>query len=190
MPELVSMVSVHIAPERVAEVVEGFGAAVRAGMPERRHTSLLRGEGGLMRLVTVWRSRDHLDRYLAGVDKPFVVGLLESAGGETVVDVLELVRISEVIIHHADLDTVWGLGEADMDALEDTLEIVVERVSANEDFPGVTVDTDEGEHYDIGDGATAIKGGRDAVIGWLARGLTDGLRYDGELPERPARSVG
>ena len=45
-----------------------------------------------------------------------------------------------------------------------------------------------GEHYDVGDGATAIKGGRDAVIGWLARGLTDGLRYDGELPER-ARPV-
>ena len=66
-------------------------------------------------------------------------------------------RISEVIIHHADLDTVWGLGEADMDALEDTLEIVVERVSAKEDFPGVTVDTDEGEHYVIGDGATAIR---------------------------------
>ena len=96
------------------------------------------------------------------------------------------VRISEVIIHHADLDTVWGLGETDMDALE----IVVERVSANEDFPGVTVDTDEGEHYVIGDGATAIKGSRDAVIGWLARGLTDGLRYDGELPDRPARSIG
>jgi hypothetical protein len=46
----------------------------------------------------VWRSRDHLDRYLAGVDKPFVVGLLESAGGETVVDVLELVM---------DSNTVW-----------------------------------------------------------------------------------
>ena len=62
MPEVVSMVSAHVAPERVAEVVEGFGAAVRAGMPERRHTSLLRGEGGLMRIVTVWRSQDHLDR--------------------------------------------------------------------------------------------------------------------------------
>ena len=36
--------------------------------------------------------------YLAGVDKPFVVGLLESAGGETVVDVLELVM---------DSNTVW-----------------------------------------------------------------------------------
>jgi len=30
-------------------------------------------------------------------------------------------RISEVIIHHADLDTVWELEEADIDALEDTL---------------------------------------------------------------------
>jgi len=95
MPEVVSMVSAHIAPERVAEVVEGFGAAVRAGMPERRHTSLLRGEGGLMRIVTVWRSRHHLDHYLASVDKPFAVGLLESAGGETVVDVLELVMDSK-----------------------------------------------------------------------------------------------
>jgi hypothetical protein len=57
---------------------------------------------------------------------------------------------------------VWELEDADMDALQDTVEIVVERVSAKEDFPGVTVDTvdtDEGEHYVIGDGATAIKGG-------------------------------
>ena len=94
MPEVVSMVSAHIAPERIADVVEGFGAAVRAGMPERRHTSLLRGDGGLIRIVTVWRSRHHLDRYLASVDKPFAVSLLESAGGDTVVDVLELVMDS------------------------------------------------------------------------------------------------
>ena len=69
MPEVVSIVSAHIAAERVAEVVERFGAAVRAGMPERRHTSLLQGEGGLMRIVTVWRSRDQLDHYLASVDQ-------------------------------------------------------------------------------------------------------------------------
>ena len=94
MPEVVSMVSARVAPDRVAEVVAGFGAAVRAGMPERRHTSLLRGEGGLMRIVTVWRSREDLDRYLAGADKPFAVALLESAGGEAVVDVLEFVMDS------------------------------------------------------------------------------------------------
>ena len=73
---------------------------------------------------------------------------VKTAGGAGVTPyAVPALRISEVIIHHADLDTVWGLGEADMDALEDTLEIVVERVSAKEDFPGVTVDTDEGEHY-------------------------------------------
>lgn len=99
-------------------------------------------------------------------------------------------RISEVIVHHGDLDTVWELEEADIDALEDTLELLVERVSAREDFPGVTIGTDEREHYVIGDGATAIKGGRDAVIGWLTRGSTEGLRYEGELPERPAHAVG
>ena len=91
MPEVVSMVSAYIAADRVAEVVEGFGAEVRAGMPEHRHTSLLRGDGGLVRIVTVWRSRHDLDRHLACVDKPFAVGLLESAGGDTVVEVLELV---------------------------------------------------------------------------------------------------
>ena len=47
-----------------------------------------------MRIVTVWRSRDHLDHYLASVDKPFAVGLLESAGGEAVVDLLDLVMDS------------------------------------------------------------------------------------------------
>ena len=33
MPEVVSMVSAHIAPERFAEVVERFGAAVRGECP-------------------------------------------------------------------------------------------------------------------------------------------------------------
>ena len=48
----------------------------------------------MMRIVTVWHSRDHLDRYLASTDKQFVVNLLESAGGETVVDVLEVIMDS------------------------------------------------------------------------------------------------
>jgi hypothetical protein len=41
--------------------------------------------------VTVWRSREDLDRYRASVDRPFAVSLLEGAGGAPVVDVLELV---------------------------------------------------------------------------------------------------
>ena len=93
MPEVVTMVSAHIAPDKVADVIETFGAAVRAGMPERRHTSLYLGAGGLVRVVTVWRSRDDLERYLSSVDgrRGFARALLEDAGGTPVVDVLDLV---------------------------------------------------------------------------------------------------
>jgi hypothetical protein len=91
MSEVVTMVSAHIAPDRVAEVIEGFADAVRAGLPERRHTSLFRGDGGLMRIVTVWRSREDLERYRATAERPLAVTLLEQAGGTPVIDVLELV---------------------------------------------------------------------------------------------------
>ena len=94
MPEVVSMASAHISPERIDDVIAEFGAAVRKGMPERRHTSLYRGEDGLMRIVTIWRRREDLNRYLASVDRPFARRLLEDAGGETVVEVLELVMDS------------------------------------------------------------------------------------------------
>lgn len=95
------------------------------------------------------------------------------------------VWIGEVLIHHNDLDTLWKLDEGDMDALEDTLDIVMAKVAKRDDWPGLTVITDEGENYTTGDGATTLKGGRDAIIGWITRGLEDGLRYEGELPERP-----
>lgn len=94
-------------------------------------------------------------------------------------------RISEVLIHHLDLDTLWELHEADMDALEDALELAMRRLAARDDWPGLTVVTDEGENYTIGDGATTLKGGRDAILAWVTRGVIDGLRYEGELPERP-----
>ena len=85
---------------------------------------------------------------------------------------------------------MWELEEADIDALEDTLELLVERVSAKDDFPGVTIDTDEREHYVIGDGATAIKGGRDAVIGWLARGRPTASGTKATCPsDRPGPSA-
>lgn len=91
MPEVVTMVSAHIRPERVADVIAGFADALRAGLPERRHTSLFRGDGDLVRIVTVWRSREDLERYRATAERPLAVTLLERSGGTPVVDVLELV---------------------------------------------------------------------------------------------------
>jgi quinol monooxygenase YgiN len=85
------MVSAHISPERVADVIAGFADAVRASRRERRHTSLFRGDGDLIRIVTVWRSREDLERYRTTAERPLAVTLLEQAGGTPVVDVLELV---------------------------------------------------------------------------------------------------
>jgi hypothetical protein len=47
-----------------------------------------------MRVVTVWRSREHLDRYLASGEKPFARRLLEDAGGEPIAEILEPVMDS------------------------------------------------------------------------------------------------
>jgi hypothetical protein len=94
MPEVVTVVTAYIPADRIDDVIAEFCAAVRAGMPERRHTSLLRGEGNMMRIITVWRSRAELDHYLATTEHPFAVSLLQRFGGDPVVDIHELVMDS------------------------------------------------------------------------------------------------
>lgn len=94
-------------------------------------------------------------------------------------------RISEILVHHLDLDTLWELHEADIDALEDALDLAVTRIQKREDYPGLQIETDEGESYTVGDGSTTMKGGRDAILGWITRGITEGVRVDGDFPERP-----
>jgi hypothetical protein len=92
MPEVVTIVTAHIPPDRIDDLVAEFGATVRAGLlPERRHTSLLRGEKNMMRIVTVWHSRADLDHYLANTARPFAVSLLQRFGGTPIVDIHDLV---------------------------------------------------------------------------------------------------
>ncbi|HEY3262569.1 MAG TPA: antibiotic biosynthesis monooxygenase [Pseudonocardiaceae bacterium] len=87
-----SMVSARIPPERTPELIARFGAAVRAGMPERRQTTLLRGDGERWSIITFWRSRQDFDNYLASVDEPFATRLFHDAGGGTPeVNVFEVV---------------------------------------------------------------------------------------------------
>jgi hypothetical protein len=92
MPEVVTIVTAFLPPDRIDDVIAEFGATIRAGLlPERRHTSLLRGEENMMRIITVWRSRADLDHYLATTAHPFAVSLLRRFGGSPVVDIHELV---------------------------------------------------------------------------------------------------
>ena len=91
MTAVMTIVSARISPDRMHDVIARFSEAVRAGMPERRETTLLRGDDGVWRVITVWRSRKDLDSYLASVDEPFAPRLFREAGGVPRVEVLDVV---------------------------------------------------------------------------------------------------
>lgn len=101
---------------------------------------------------------------------------------------LPALRISEVILHHHDLDTLWSLDEADMDAQEDTLLLCVAMSNGKDWGQGVRLVTDEGEDLVLGAGAGTLHGSRAALLAWLARGETDGVR--GDPPPRPDPALG
>ena len=52
--------------------------------------------------------------------------------------------------------------------------------------PAVRLRTDEGEEHSLGDAPVEVSGSRAALLGWLARGLTEGVRCDGPLPTLPS----
>jgi len=96
MASVVSTVSARIPPEREPELIARFSTAVRAGMPERRRTSLLRGDNHRWQIVTVWNSRRELEQYLASVAEPFADELFRLAGATPHVEIFEMVVDSDL----------------------------------------------------------------------------------------------
>jgi len=52
--------------------------------------------------------------------------------------------------------------------------------------PGMTLRTTEHDEWVVGDGGQLVTGDRVALLGWLARGRTEGVHSGGALPELPA----
>ncbi len=100
-------------------------------------------------------------------------------------------RVREVAYHHADLQAGYGFAHASPAVLEHGLHEAMARMEAAADRPGapeppgVTVSTTEGDRWQLGDGSQYVSGDRAAVLGWLARGLTDGLHHEEPLPALP-----
>jgi maleylpyruvate isomerase len=93
-------------------------------------------------------------------------------------------RIAEVVVHHHDLDTVWTIEEADPDSLLDALEAAVRTMRAK-GAPGLTLETEEGDEWVIGDGALRVASDREGLLAWLARGEARHVEADGPLPTLP-----
>lgn len=96
---------------------------------------------------------------------------------------LPFMRLREVVFHHADLDAGFGFGDVDDALALQFVEDTVRRLRANPQTPSMTIRTDEGDAWSIGDGQPTVSGSRVAVLAWLTRGLTDGLV--GDLPTVP-----
>jgi hypothetical protein len=80
---VLSLVTAKIAPERHAEVIDPYGAAIEAGLPPGiRQTFLLVGEDGTLAIATVWESRAALDAMRSSGEEPFARRLLREAGGD------------------------------------------------------------------------------------------------------------
>ncbi len=95
------------------------------------------------------------------------------------------VRISEVVMHHHDLDTAWTIEEADPDSLLNAVEAAVRAMRAK-DAPGLTLVTEERDEWVIGDGAQRVESDREGLLLWLARGDDEHIESERPLPVLPA----
>ncbi|WP_263598541.1 maleylpyruvate isomerase family mycothiol-dependent enzyme [Arthrobacter gallicola] len=94
-------------------------------------------------------------------------------------------RISEVVVHHHDLDTAWTIEEADPDSLLNALEAVV-RVLRAKGAPGMTLVTEERDEWTIGNGGQRILSDREGLLQWLARGDSQHIEVEGPVPALPS----
>lgn len=140
----------------------------------------------------------HRDELLAEVRESadYFAAQSERLGGEIAVEEVTLhgkaipatsivaLRIAEVVVHHHDLDTVWTVEEADLDSQFDALEAAVRTLRAK-NAPGLTLETDEGDEWVIGDGALRVASDRAGMLVWLARGKREQVEASGALPVLP-----
>ena len=90
MAAVITIVSGAVEQERQPSVVEAYQAAIADGIPEALETTFLTRDGDGLAVVTVWRSRDVLDAYIATGEEPLARRLMREAGATPTVRILEV----------------------------------------------------------------------------------------------------
>jgi hypothetical protein len=89
---MVTMVEGVVPPERVAELLEAFPTGEPP--PYILATTLARESGSdRWRVVTMWRSREELEEYIASVETPAAMAAFRAAGVEPEVTMWEPDRV-------------------------------------------------------------------------------------------------
>lgn len=88
---------------------------------------------------------------------------------------IPFMRLREVVYHHVDLQAGFAFADVDADLQRAFVDEEVRRLRALDAAPDLTLRTTEGEEWTVGVGTASVSGHRAALLGWLARGLTDGV---------------
>jgi maleylpyruvate isomerase len=94
-------------------------------------------------------------------------------------------RLMEVVFHHVDLDAGYTFAETDPGFVKRSVRIAIERFRDRDQGLSITVRSDEGDIWSIGDGAQDVTGRNAALLLWLARGKAGGVSSDAPLPALP-----
>lgn len=124
-----------------------------------------------------------LPRLVDGV----AVAEVEGRGGFVVAsEGLPFLRLRELVFHHVDLDAGHGFADVDGDLLVRLIDDAVSRLRLSRRAPSVTLRTEQGDSWQVGEGDTEITGSRAGVLLWLARRIGDGVTSAaGPLPDLP-----
>lgn len=114
------------------------------------------------------------------------LGAERTPGGRRIAaEDVRYLRLRELVYHHVDLHAGFTFEQVAPDVLALFLDATFANLSEHALSPGLHVSTSEGDDHVLGDGATRVTGTRAAVLAWLARGQTVGIRADGPLPPIP-----
>jgi maleylpyruvate isomerase len=112
---------------------------------------------------------------------------VEMRGGHKVLGgQLPTLRLMEVVFHHVDLVAGYTFDNADPGFVKRATTTTVGRFNARDHAPSVTLRSDEGETWSIGDGAQEVTGSNAALLLWLARGDDAGVSSETPPPVLPA----
>ena len=99
---------------------------------------------------------------------------------------LPTLRLTEVVFHHVDLSAGYTFADADPGFVRRAITIAIERFVASGQAPSISLRSDEGDTWSIGEGDQDVTGSNAALLLWLARGEGGGVSSEAPLPGLPS----
>lgn len=94
-------------------------------------------------------------------------------------------RVAEVVLAHEDLLSAWSIEEADPDSVLDAIDAMLRRLQQIDLMPALTIETEEGDRWELAGGGPRVYGDRENLALWLSRGETGDLEFEKPLAAPP-----